>query len=69
MNSKKKKKHLKIALVKHVHPKTISSRSHKLKNTIPSKEVEDSSLVDQAYLEPHPHGGGRRFFSDGPKHI
>ena len=33
--------------MKHVHLKTISSRSHKIKNTIPSKEVEDSSLMDQ----------------------
>ena len=44
--------------MKHVHPKTISNRSHKFKNTIPGKEVEDSSLVNQAYLEHHPYGGG-----------
>ena len=55
--------------MKHVHPKTIPSRSHKLKNTIPSKEAEDSSLVDQAYLEHHPHEGHIRFFPNGPKHI
>ena len=55
--------------MKHVHRKTISSKSHKLKNTIPSKEAEDSSLVDQEYLEHHPDGGGRKFFPDGPKHI
>jgi len=55
--------------MKHVHPKTISSRSYKLKNTIPSKEAKDSSLINQAYLEHHPHGGGKRFFPDRPKHI
>ena len=61
--------HKTLPLMKHIHPKTISNRSHKLKNTIPSKEAEDSSLVDQEYLEHHPDGGGRRFFPDGPKHI
>ena len=55
--------------MKCVHPKIISNRSHKLKNTIPSKEAKDSSLMDQAYLEHHPNGGGRRFFPDGPKNI
>jgi len=55
--------------MKHVHPKTISSRSQKLRNTIPSKEAEDSSSVDQAYLEHHPHWGGRRFFPNRPMHI
>ena len=54
--------------MKHVHPKTISSISHKLKNIIPNKEAEDSSTVDRVYLEHHPHGRGRRFFLDGPKH-
>ena len=51
--------------MKYVYPKTISNRSHKLKNTIPHKEVEDSSLVDQAYLEHHPYGGSKRFFPNG----
>ena len=36
--------------MKHVHLKTISSRSHKIKNIIPSKEAEDSSLMDQNTL-------------------
>ena len=44
--------------MKHVDPKTISSKSHKLKNTIPSKEAKDSSQVNEAYLEHHPHRGG-----------
>jgi len=55
--------------MKHVHPKNISSKLHKLKNTIPNKEAKDSSLVDQAYLEHYPYEGRRRFFPDGPKHI
>ena len=33
--------------MKHVHPKTISNRSPKIKNTISMKEAEYSSLVDQ----------------------
>ena len=36
--------------MKHVHLKTISSRSHKIRNIIPSKEAEDSSLMDQNTL-------------------
>ena len=54
--------------MKYVYPKTTSGRSHKIKNTIPSKEEEDSSPMDQAYLEHHPYDEGRRFFPDGPKH-
>ena len=55
--------------MKHVHPKTISNSSQKSKNTIPIKKAGDSSPVDQAYLEHHPHGGRKRFFPDESKHI
>ena len=37
--------------MKHVYTKTISSRSHKLKNTITSKEAKDSYPVDQVHLK------------------
>ena len=39
--------------------------NHKNSKHYPSKEAEDSSLMNQAYLEHHPHGWGKRFFPSG----